>query len=88
MKSLSIKVVGLTLALFLSIIYTICIVFCLIWPEFAMYKMWAPLLPGFFWINWQTFFLGLVESFIWGYFLTIIFVPIYNMLNRKMCKES
>lgn len=87
MKGLSIKVVGLSLALFLSIIYIICVVFGLLWPKFAMYKVWAPLLPGFSWISWQAFLLGLVESFIYGYIIAIIFVPIYNLLNREMCKE-
>lgn len=87
MKGLSFKVVGLSLALFLSITYIICIAFDLIWPQFAMYKVWAPLLPGFSWISWTSFFLGLIESFIWGYFIAIIFVPIYNFLNRKMCKD-
>lgn len=87
MRGLNIKVVGLSLALFLAIIYIICVAFDLIWPKFAMYKAWAPLLPGFSWISWRAFLLGLVESFLYGYIIAIIYVPIYNALNRKMGKE-
>lgn len=35
-------------------------------------------LPGFHWLNFWSFTLGLVESFAWGVYLAMVFVPIHN----------
>jgi len=32
------------------------------------------------------FILGLIESFLYGVYVGIVFVPIYNFINRKWCK--
>jgi hypothetical protein len=29
------------------------------------------------------FFLGLIESFLWGAYVGLVFVPIYNVLYRR-----
>ena len=76
---------GHATSLFLAISFTLCIGFDLIFPEHAMYEVWYKLLPGFEWISWKSFFLGLVESFGYGWFFTFIWVPLYNyfVLMRK-----
>ena len=38
----------------------------------------ALFLPGFELLNWRTFFLGLGESFAWGWYVALIFGPLYN----------
>lgn len=40
-------------------------------------------LPAFRWLTWWGFLLGLVESFLWGFYFGIVFVPIHNWLYRR-----
>ena len=35
----------------------------LLFPSHAMYQAWQKLLPGFTWISWGSFCVGLLESF-------------------------
>ena len=41
------------------------------------------LLPGFTWLTWQSFLLGLVESFLYGIYFGLVFVPLYNFFHGK-----
>ncbi|MEQ3658380.1 MAG: DUF5676 family membrane protein [Glaciecola sp.] len=80
---LSLSAFGHATSLFISISFTLCVVFDLIFPEHAMYEVWLKLLPGFEWISWQSFFLGLVESYMYGWFIALIWVPLYNFFGSK-----
>jgi len=40
-------------------------------------------LPGFELLSWSTFVLGLIESFIWGWFIALIFTPLFNYFSRR-----
>jgi hypothetical protein len=40
-------------------------------------------LPAFKWLTFWGFWLGLIESFLYGAFLGLVFVPVYNQLNRR-----
>lgn len=84
MKFLDWKVVGLSLGTFLSITYVLCVVYDLIFPESAMFGAWYRLLPGFEWITWGGFFLGLVESFLYGIYTGLVFAPLYNFFNMRL----
>jgi hypothetical protein len=77
------KTVGVSVGLFLSISFVLCVVYDLVFPGQTMYLAWIRLLPGFKWITWGTFFLGLVESFLYGIYFALIFVPLYNFFKRK-----
>ena len=61
-KGISLVAVGHASSLLLAITFTLCVVFDLVFPEMAMYQMWLKLLPGFEWLTWQSFLLGLVGS--------------------------
>ena len=61
---LPIVVFGLSLGLFLAISYALCVGYDLLFPGQAMYQSWLRLLPGFIWLTWQSFLLGLLESFV------------------------
>jgi hypothetical protein len=74
---------GHATSLFISISFTLCVVFDLLFPQHAMYETWLKLLPGFEWISWQSFFLGLVESYMYGWFIALIWVPLYNFFGSK-----
>ncbi len=83
MRGLSIWRTGLALGLFLVITYALCITFGLLAPEqFRMYTAWQALLPGFTWLSPASFLLGLVESFAYGFYISIVFVPIYNKVGK------
>jgi len=86
MKLLNWKTVGVSVGLFLAITYVLCVVYDLIFPGQTMYQAWVRLLPGFKWITWGTFFLGLAESFLYGIYFALVFVPLYNFFKGKFEK--
>jgi len=88
MKFLDWKVVGLSTGTFLSISYILCVAYDLIFPEQAMYGSWMKLLPGFTWLTWQSFILGLVESFFYGIYFGLVFAPVYNFFNMRLGKAG
>ena len=80
---ISMYAVGMTLGLFLAVSFVICVLFDLVFPGYAMNPVWALLFPGFTWLNWTSFFIGLVESFAYGWYVAVIFVPLYNFFAAR-----
>jgi hypothetical protein len=75
---------GLSLGIFLAITYGLCVVFDLMFPGQAMYLTWLRLLPGFTWLTWPSFFLGLIESFAYGWYVALIFAPLFNFFAHVL----
>lgn len=76
--------VGNSLSLLLVISYLLCVGFGLLAPaQMRMYEAWAPLLPGFEWITWTGFFIGLVEVYLYGWYIAALFVPLYQLFSRN-----
>ena len=48
-----------------------------------MHGAWEQLLPGFEFISVSSFFLGLLESYAYGWYIAIVFVPLYRLFNRQ-----
>jgi len=72
-------VLGMSLSTFLAISYVLCIVGYLIFPGLPVnHAALAIFLPGFELLSWSTFLLGLVETFVWGWYIALVFAPIYN----------
>lgn len=85
-RGLSLYAVGQATGLFLAITFILCVAFDLIFPQHAMYEAWRKLLPGFEWISWSGFGLGLIESYGYGWYIALIWVPLYNFfLCRCEC---
>ena len=40
-------------------------------------------LPAFKWLTFWGFWLGLIESFLYGAYVGLVFVPIYNFFTRR-----
>jgi hypothetical protein len=78
-QGLSFFAVGQATSLFLALTFALCVAFDLVFPERAMYEAWRNLLPGFEWISWPSFGLGLVESYGYGWYFALIWVPLYNV---------
>jgi len=74
--------VGLAMGSFLAITYVFCVAYDLAFDQ-RMYEVWLKLLPGFNWLTWQSFLLGLVESFLYGIYFGLVFVPLYNLFHGK-----
>lgn len=74
---------GLSLGLFFTITFVLCVGFDLLFPGQAMYHTWLRLLPGFTWLTWPSFLLGIVESFIYGWYVALIFAPLFNFFAAR-----
>jgi hypothetical protein len=82
-QSLSLPGVGHATSLFLAITFVVCVGFDLLFPAHAMYQSWQHLLPGFQWISWKSFFLGAIESYGYGWYVALIWVPLYNVFAAR-----
>jgi len=84
MNQLNIRVVTWSLASFTLLSYLMCVVYGLIVPEsFHMARFLEIVLPGFKWLTVGGFFIGLVESFLYGVYVGLVFTPIYNFYHKK-----
>ena len=77
---------GMSLGTFFAFTFTICVGFDLLFPGMAMYETWLKLLPGFTWLSWPSFFLGLAESFAYGWYIALIFGPLFNFFSTRWSK--
>lgn len=80
---ISLIAVGHASSLFLAISFSLCVGFDLLFPAHAMYQVWQNLLPGFEWLSWQSFLLGLIESYGYGWYFALVWVPIYNVIATR-----
>jgi hypothetical protein len=75
---------GQALSLFLAITFVICIGWGLMAPmSLHMHEAWAPLLPGFTFGTWPGFLIGLVEAYAYGWYVALIFVPLYRFFSLR-----
>ena len=75
---------GLSLSLFFVVSYMICIAGYLLMPGFPVqHAALAIVLPGFELLSWRSFCLGMAESFIWGWYIALVFAPLYNFFLRR-----
>jgi len=86
-QRISLIAVGHASSLFLAISFTLCVGFDLLFPEQAMFQAWQKLLPGFVWLSWKSFFIGVVESYAYGWYFALIWVPLYNVCTVKCDKN-
>jgi hypothetical protein len=64
--------------------FTLCVVFDLLFPAHAaMFEAWRKLLPGFEWISWKSFALGLVESYGYGWYFALVWAPLYTFFVAR-----
>lgn len=81
---LSIKAWTLALGSFLAVSFTLCVLGGLIAPGLPIkHQALETLLPGFIWISPGAFALGLVESFLYGVYSALVFVPLHNLFARR-----
>jgi hypothetical protein len=83
--SIPVLALGAGLSAFLMISYTLCVVGYLLFPALPInHAALAIFLPGFELLNWSTFVLGVVESFLWGWYVALIFGPLFNFFAARL----
>jgi hypothetical protein len=84
-RTVSIAALGMSLSLFLAISFVLCIVGYLILPGLPVkHEALVLFLPGFELLTWQGFVIGLVESYAWGWYIALVFGPLYNFFAGRM----
>lgn len=75
----------LSLALTAAVSFVACVGWELVMPESQhMHGFLELFLPGFQWLSFGSFLLGLIESLLFGIYARLVFVPIHNVLNRRL----
>jgi hypothetical protein len=81
---LNIKVVSWSLGIFAAISFVLCVIYgLLVPPSLHMAPFLEVVLPAFKWLAFWGFRLGLIESFLYGAYVGLVFVPIYNFVARR-----
>lgn len=75
---------GLSLGVFFLISYVLCVVFYLLFPSLVLnHAVLTLFLPGFQLLSWGSFILGAVESFGYGWYIALVFGPIFNFFAAR-----
>ena len=83
-KLLPVLALGMALSLSLVITYVLCVIGYLAFPSLPIeHSALSIFLPGFSLLSWSSFFLGFVEAFGWGWYVALVFGPIYNFFAAK-----
>jgi hypothetical protein len=82
-RTIPVMALGMALGLFFAISFLICVTTYLIPGLPVSHAMLTLFLPGFELLTWQSFFFGLVESFVWGWYVALIFGPLYNFFALR-----
>ena len=81
---LNIKVVTWSLALWSAFSFVFCVAFAMLTPSsLSMHALLLQVLPGFEWYSWRGFLVGLIESFLYGAYAGLVYVPIYNFMHQR-----
>lgn len=80
---LGIVPVGLSLSSFFVITYVLCVLYGVFIAQVGMHQLLAQMLPGFTWITWPSFFLGLAWTFAYGWYTAIVFVSLFNFFTAS-----
>ena len=79
---------GMSLGIFLALTYVLCVGHDLLFPAQEMHSSWERLFPGFTWLDWPSFILGLIESFAFAWYVALIFCPLFNFLAARTKRRS
>lgn len=70
---------GFSVSAFCAITYSLCVLFYILFPGSAeKHVLLSFYTPWFEVLNWSGFFLGLLGSIVCGWYIALVFGPIYN----------
>jgi pilus assembly protein TadC len=82
--SISVVAFGISLSAFLALSYALCILFYVLFPGSAEQHIVLSLfLPWLKVLTWLGFLLGLAASVVCGWYITLIFCPLYNYFTAR-----
>lgn len=82
-RAIPVFALGLSLSSFFVFSYLICVIGYLLLPNLPIeHSALAIFLPGFTLLSWQSYLLGLVESFAWSWYIAVVFGTLYNFFAR------
>ena len=77
------KVVCWSLGCWAAVTFVVCVTWGVLTPDaLHMHALLEQLLPAFHWLTWWGFLLGLIESFLYGVYAGLVYVPLYNFFSR------
>lgn len=77
------KIVCWSLGSWAAVSFVFCVLWGLVTPQaLHMHAFLEQVLPAFEWLTWWGFLLGLVESFLYGFYAGLVYVPIHNGFTR------
>ena len=83
-RMLNTKLLTWSLGVFAAISFVVCVVYGLLVPESLHNTQFLEaVLPAFKWLTVGGFLLGLVESFLYGAYIGLVFAPVYNFFHRR-----
>lgn len=90
MKGLTIRGTALSLGLFFDVSFVLCVLWGLLAPQgfTKMVGFLELVLPGFRWLTPQSVVLGLVEAFLYGVYIAVVFVPLFNYFEGGRPAEA
>ena len=84
----TIPAVGMATGLFIAISFTLCVIFDLLFPNLAMYTAWQKLLPGFTWLSFKSYLIGLAWSLAYGWYFALVWVPLLRLFSRTQHADA
>lgn len=85
MNRLTIRGTALSLGTFFGVTFVLCVAWGLLLP--GLHARGVPvleaILPGFIWLTPGSFVLGLVEAFLYGAYVALVFVPLFNYFEGE-----
>ncbi len=85
---LNIKIWIATLAAWMGVSFTICVLGGVLLPGLPIrHQTLELLLPGFKWISLGSFVLGLAESLLYGVYAAAVLVVIHNFFYRRWARS-
>ncbi|MEO6081373.1 MAG: DUF5676 family membrane protein [Steroidobacteraceae bacterium] len=83
-RTIPVVAFGLGLSVFFAISFTLCVLGFLLFPALPIaHGVLSLLLPGFTLLSWPSYFLGLVESLVYGWYIALVFGPLYNFFVTR-----
>ena len=82
-KRIAIVPLGLSLSSFFAITYLLCVLYGLVLSDVDLHQLLAAMLPGFTWLTWTSFFIGLVWSVVFGWYVAAVFAPLHNFFAAR-----
>ncbi len=66
----------------------LCVLFDYLFPAHAMHTAWQDMLPGFEWNSASGFIIGLVESYLYGWYIVLVWGISRSLIARTRSRPA